>query len=366
MRLFYDGYIFTCQKHGGINRVFLELAAKMPAIDDSIIMYLFRFPKLSAENGILKRYFMVPKLGGILRKMDVMLLPEIANSFVPEIYHPTYYRYPHNLKHGKKVITVHDMIHEIYPQYFKYNENNLKEKRHCIESADKIIAVSENTKSDVMRYYKIPENKISVVYNAASQIFNEINEGEKAKRRRKYNIKRPFILYVGQRRGYKNFLILLKVFSLWEKNKEIDLLCIGGEARWDKEEAAIIRNANLSNSVKLFHNISDEELKLLYSLAEVFIYPSLYEGFGIPILEAMACGTPVIVSNTASMPEVAGEAGLYFSPDSIDELLSALNKMIDDLTLRRDLKAKGLNRSRSFSWEKTAKETYQVYKELLG
>jgi len=365
MKIFYDGYIFTEQKYGGVNRIFIEIPDRVASIDSSVLLYLFRFPNSFKKNWILKRqYFMIPKIGGILRRMDTLSLPKIVKRFNPDIYHTTYYRIPQNLR-AKKVVTVYDTIHEKFPAYFGNAERFLKRKKDSIENADKVITISESTKNDVLQYYRVAAHKVCVTYPAASSFFKEASEAEKKNLKQKYMLSKPFVLYVGQRNGYKNFITLLRAYSVWKRNKEFDLICIDGDKRWNRDESEIVDNSGLNSSVRLFVNVSDQDLRVFYSLAMVFVYPSLYEGFGIPILESMACGTSVIVANVASMPEVVGDTGLYFDPHSKEELLGALDKIAGDSTLRKELISKGLNRIKFFSWEKTALETYNVYKELL-
>ncbi len=369
MRIFYDGVIYSFGLgYGGVARYFLELVDKIANLDDAS-MFLFRFPSLleKKENIILKESvripFGIPKIKRLIREVDKIRLPRIIRSFNPDLYHTTYYRIPQDVK-APKVITVYDMIHEKFLSSEKGSDVFLQRKAMCIKMADKIIAISENTKRDILEYIDIPEEKIAVTYLAASSLFREASDDEKSKLRRKYNLTRPFILYVGNRDRYKNFIILLHAYSRWNKNKEFDLVCVGGRQVFSKDEIEVIRNANIDDSVKLFTDVNDDELRSFYSSSYVFVYPSLYEGFGIPPLEAMACDTPVIASNVSSIPEVVGDAGMYFNPSSEEELLSCLNQIVDDAKLRKQLIEKGINRAKLFDWEKTAAETYNIYKAL--
>ena len=368
MNIFYDGIIFNQQKYGGVSRYFVELVDRMANRDD-LSLFLFRFPTLfeKRKNITLKKCIRVPiripKINGILREIDNIRLPGLVRNFDSDIYHTTYYRIPENIK-VPKVITVYDMIHEKFLTSIKGVDKFLQRKRRCIERADKIIAISESAKHDILEYIDIHEEKIAVTYLAASSIFKEATEDEKSELRRKYNLGKPFILYVGNRSGYKNFVTLLSAYSKWSKKRDFDLVCIGGASNFSDDEIRIIKNANLVNSVKLFTGIGDDELRIFYSSSHVFVCPSLYEGFGIPLLEAMACGTPVIVSNTSSLPEVVGDAGLYFNPSSEEELLAALERITDDVELRKELVGKGIDRTKLFNWEKTATETCNIYKTL--
>ena len=361
MNIFYDGIVFNTQRYGGVSRYFVELVDRIANRDD-LNLFLFRFPSLfeKRKNITLKKCIRIPKINRILREIDTIQLPWLVRNFDSDIYHTTYYRIPENIK-VPKVVTVYDMIHEKFSASMKGVDRFLQRKRRCIERADKIIAISESTKRDILEYIDIPEEKIAVTYLAASALFKEATENEKSELRRKYNLGKPFILYVGRRSGYKNFVTLLRGYSKWSKKREFDLVCIGGASDFSDDEIRIIKNANLVNSVKLFTGIGDDELRIFYSSSHVFVCPSLYEGFGIPPLEAMACGTPVIVSKVYSLPEVVGDAGLYFNPSSTEELLACLNQIADDVELRKQLIGKGLNRIRLFSWEKTATKTLNIY-----
>jgi len=364
MKIFYDGVIFLYQWQGGVNRIFEEIIARLSRIDNNVEMYLHRFPDSFKRSFMKREYFLAPKIGRIFREVDNFIMSAEIKSYKPDIYHSTYYRIFKSNK-IKNVITVYDMIHERYPRYFLKAAYHLRQKRHSIETADRIIAISENTRQDILNYYHVVEDKINVTHLAASHNFYPAQKEEKNRFCKEYNLVRPYILYVGQRRGYKNFLLLLKTFSVWKKNRDIDLICIGGDRNWEREESVIIRKTSLVSSVKHFSCVNDSQLRLFYAASLVFVFPSLYEGFGIPILEAMACASPVILAKSASMPEVAGDAGMYFDPNSIENLLYSLNKLSEDEDLRTELIRKGLNRNKQFSWSKTTKATYDIYQYLM-
>jgi glycosyltransferase involved in cell wall biosynthesis len=266
---------------------------------------------------------------------------------------------------GPIVVTVVDMIYEKFPQYFVNAAQVIETKKRCIEKADRVIAISNSTKRDILEYFNIPEDKVVVTHLAGSNFFKELPESDNNEFKEQFKLGKHFILYVGHRGGYKNFQMLLKTYSLWKRKNDFDLICVGGASKWARDENELITQANLGDSVRLFPNAADEELRAFYSCAQAFVYPSLYEGFGIPPLEAMACGTPVIVSNTSSLPEVVGDAGLYFDPSSKEQLLDALDRIVYDTNLREELVRKGLNRSKMFSWQETATKTHSIYRDLL-
>ena len=304
----------------------------------------------------------IPKTGPILSRINKQWFNLWMQTIKikPDIYHPTYYDHIGlcNHKNCKKVITVYDMIYPKLSHSQKDIDPTTTMMQNCVEKADKIIAISENTKRDLIEYFKIPESHIKVIYLAANHIFrSRSNKKENDVYLKRYKTNKPFILYVGERagyKGYKNFKTLLKAFSVWNKRKDFNLICIGGRNRWSPEDSQIIRKENIRESVMLFSDVTDEELRKFYSNAYVYVIPSLYEGFGFPPLEAMTCNTPVIAARTSSLPEVIGDAGLYFNPLSVEELIRRLDTLVDDTELRETLKTKGLRRSKLFSWEKTA------------
>jgi len=368
MNIFYDGIIFHLQKYGGINRYFIELIKNLENYDD-LSMFLFRFSDLFEKNENLiirepiKYLSKIPKVRGFLKKIDSVFLPYLVNKFDSDIYHTTYYRVPENIK-AFKVITVYDLIYKKFYKSSKEADTFIERQMKCIKSADAIIAISENTKKDILEYNNVPESKIMVTYLAVSKDFRKATEDEKNTIRKKYNLNKPFILYVGLREGYKNFITLLKAYSKWNKSQDFELVCVGGRKVFSKDEIAIIKNARIENSVKLLTGINDKEIMALYSSAHVFVYTSLYEGFGFPPLEAMNCGTPVIVSNTSSIPEIVGDAGIYFDPSSEEELIARLDQITDSADFSKQLIKKGLERAKLFNWENTAKETYEIYKSF--
>jgi glycosyltransferase involved in cell wall biosynthesis len=371
MNVFYDGIVFYTQKYGGISRYFIELIKNFENYDD-LSMFLFRFPDLfeKKENLIRKpiRYLSkIPKVRRFPTMIDSIFLPYLVNKFDSDIYHTTYYRAPENIK-AFKVVTVYDLIQKkFYKDFYKSSKGAdafIERQMKCIKSADAIIAISENTKKDILEYSNVPESKIMVTYLAVSEDFRKATEDEKNAIRNKYNLNKPFIIYVGLRERYKNFITLLKAYSKWGKSQDFELVCVGGRKVFSKDEIAIIKNARIENSVRLLTGISDKEIMALYSSAHVFVYPSLYEGFGFPPLEAMNCGTPVIVANTSSIPEIVGDAGIYFDPLSEEELITCLDQITYSADLSKQLIEKGLERAKLFNWENTAKETYKIYKSL--
>lgn len=286
--------------------------------------------------------------------LDIIHSPENASLFI-------------KFKNKKKIVTVHDIIAYLFPEFgFTALRYKLLLKR-TLDTSDKIIAVSYSTKKDLMKYFNIPDEKIKVIYEAADDRFKQLGLEEKTKVIEKYQLHYPFILYVGNFMSHKNIPTLLKAFrKLLNNNLSYKLVFTGNINNKNKKILDLIHKLNLQDEVIFIGYVESEDLPALYNVADLFVYPSLYEGFGLPPLEAMACGCPVITSNTSSLPEVVGDAGIMFDPYDVDELSTAMFKVLSNDVLRRDLVIKGLNRAKVFSWEKCAKDTINVYYEVCN
>lgn len=297
----------------------------------------------------------IPLLGlkTILDQIDVLHVQYIA----PPIYA------------GKLVVTIHDVSFLHFPKCFRkfelYRQKILIPIN--IKRSDKIITVSDYSKKDIINKYNIKEDKVVVTYNGVNPIFKHLdNSFEKKKVLEKYGIKKEFILFVGRVDARKNVPALIKAFLALKKEKNIPhQLVIVGKKDFlpnyiQKEIETSICNADIIFSGYL----SEEDLLLFYNLASVFVYPSLYEGFGLPCLEAMACGCPVVSSNISSIPEIVGDAGLLVNPFSIDEIMNSIYKIISDSELRDKLRDKGLKQAVQFNWESTALRTLEFYKSV--
>jgi glycosyltransferase involved in cell wall biosynthesis len=284
-------------------------------------------------------------------------------KFAPDILHETYFSYdgfqPHS---SKRVLTVYDFIHERYPEMFGPNNHmTTGPKKAAALRADHVICISHSTRRDLIEYCGVQEDKISVVYLGVDDVFKQENSslGTAAKH------PRPYLLFVGKRDGYKNFEKVVRAFSLSSRLKnDFDIVSFGGGAL-TQDELKIALDCRLRADQLVHYGGGDPVLAQLYSQAAAFIYPSLYEGFGIPPLEAMAAGCPVISSNTSSMPEVVGQAGEYFNPEDEDSMLSAIENVLYSNTHSADLIACGFEQGRKFSWQKCAAETLNIYRSIV-
>tara|TARA_Y100000591_G_C21780257_1_gene670604 strand:- start:183 stop:1250 length:1068 start_codon:yes stop_codon:yes gene_type:complete len=355
MKILYDHQIFTNQRFGGPSRYYTELIKELIKIKNEPIVispinnniYLETIP-----SKFKKEFFLSFQKNVLLNKLNNLISKYYFNKLNYDLYHLTYYDLCFSEK-KPRVITVYDLIHEKFNKEFNFNEFP---KREIFKKVDHFFCISQNTKKDLMEYYNIDESKISVTYLASSI---------RASKKNLKSYSKPFLLYVGSRKRYKNFRLLLEAYSKLDKiKKDFDIICFGG-GKFLKEEINYIKE--LSIKIESIQQIegSDEILSNLYLNATVLIYPSKYEGFGIPILEAMSLGCPVISSNVSSLPEVYGNAALGFSPNSSDELINCINKVVFDNFQRDQLIEKGLKRKNLFSWKKCAQQTNDIYKKLI-
>lgn len=279
-----------------------------------------------------------------------------------DLIHPTHNNALEILKHrnGKTlVVTVHDMIHELFPTSFPAWDPSAARKKIMCQAADRIIAISQCTKDDLVRICLIDPLKIDVIHHGNSLLLPENPEEHRL------SLPERYILFVGQRQGYKNFLRTLRVYGKLAKlHPEIHFVCAGGGAFTD-QEIKLINEQRLQDKISQ-QWVTDEELALLYQGSVAFIYPSEYEGFGLPILEAFACEAPVLCANASCFPEVADEAALYFDPQSEEEMLHTLCRFYESEELREEYIAKGKSRLKDFSWRKCAEDTLQCYHKAIN
>ncbi|WJS95143.1 glycosyltransferase family 4 protein [Flavobacterium johnsoniae] len=276
-----------------------------------------------------------------------------------DLFIPTYYDINFLNYIGTKpfVLTVYDMIHELFPEYFSNSEILVQNKLLLIEKANRIIAVSENTKKDILKIYpNINPAKIDVVYHGASI---------KMKKKVKVDLPEKYLLFVGTRAIYKNFNFFVDSISkLLKEKKNLYLVCAGGGS-FSKSENEYIAKLGLTDKI-IFKTFEDNELGFYYKNAQCFVFPSIYEGFGIPVLEAMASGCPVVLANHSSFPEVAGSAGVYFELNNSEDLAIKISNLINDKNLRNEFSRKGIEQAKKFTWESAARQCINVYEKACA
>ncbi len=300
-------------------------------------------------------------------RLEQYLLPlEIAATRIELLHSPDFIP---PLKAGvKSVITIHDLVFMMYPHFLtKASARYYGQIDQAVRRADGIIAVSQATKRDVMSLLGVPEQKVTVIHEAASAAFRPMNK-EKAKQQIQGNlgVTGDFLLFVSTIEPRKNLPTLLRAFrQLLDSYDSSVKLVVAGSRGWLFDEVFdLTERLDLTENVLFVGRVSNQELVALYNAAEALVLPSLYEGFGLTPLEAMACGTPVVVSNVSSLPEVVGDAGLTFDPTDAEELTVALSRVLHDSELRTKLQTKGLKRAATFSWEKAARQTLELYHQL--
>lgn len=373
MNILLDPQIFIEQRYGGISRYYTEIFSRL-SVQKIISVEL---PIYSSENEYfiesnLKKskykfqiyFFNVLKKLGIsvrsrARKKNKKLLESAFLKQNFDLFIPTYYNDYFIEKIHKKpfVLTVYDMIHELFPEYFVNDPFFVsKNKLLLMEKATRIIAVSENTKKDILKIYPhINENKIDVVYHGNSILVN-MNI--------KVELPENYILFVGSRPNYKNFYFLARsIKNLLINNSGLVLLCAGG-GKFTTEEINFIKSLNLVNKI-IQKNFKEDELGIFYKNAKCFVFPSAYEGFGIPVLESMACGCPIVLTNYSSFPEVAGNAGIYFELDNSNDLNDKIEELLKNETLRKKHIELGLQQVKKFDWNIATNQCLEVYNKAI-
>ncbi|MDQ1273025.1 MAG: hypothetical protein QG591_1655 [Planctomycetota bacterium] len=308
---------------------------------------------------------------GLLRAtMDIdILCPKIARACIDVIHHPFTVVNPKGLK-IPSVLTFHDMQEEFYPHFFTASELRRRKATYkaSVKEATRIIAISEYTRQCLVEKYGTNNDKIDVVYEGCGPEFRVLNNPEDAEKiKSKYNLKRPFLYYPATTWPHKNHKTLLLALKLMKERYHFDgeLVFTSIVGRPGSEILKEIERLGLGNMVNVLGHIPYAELPYLYNVARLMVFPSLFEGFGIPLVEAMACGCPVVCSNATSIPEVVGDAGVLFNPISPEEMAEAIWSVWSDDERRQKMRLMGLDRVRFFNWEYAAKQTVEVYKKAV-
>ena len=382
MKILYDHQIFIRERYGGVSRYFSALLKNIPFLENTEVSLKVRisqneYIKKNNKNNVkyikqeksatekirlyfintVKKYSVVKSFYDTVKKYvgkKDSIIELTRGDF--DIFHPTGfdpYFLPY-LKNKPYVVTVHDMVHELYPQYFKYPEQTSQNKKILLKKANGIIAISNNTKKDLVSIFNIPPEKIEVVHHGMNIDFTKQSP---------VDIPHPYVLFVGGRGGYKNFEFLIRAITPVLNEKKIHLFCTGSDS-FTAEEVALLKKLRIDKFV-IQRRVSDTELAYLYSQAKVFVFPSLYEGFGIPILEAFASNCPVLLSDASCFREIAGNAASYFDIEDPESLKTEFIKLLEDTTYREKLIQRGKERLLNFSEEKCARETLAVYKKVL-
>ena len=285
------------------------------------------------------------------------------------LFHATHYVLP-PLVRCPSVVTIHDCIHLMFPQYLPnrfapaYARTSI---RMAVRRATRVMTVSESSKRDILRFVDTQPEKIDVIYNAYDECFGvEPREEDVVRVRERFQLHDEFVLYAGNVKPHKNLERLIDAFHLVRKRglDHLKLVLIGDEISKYAALRRAVHHHQLHKYVRFLGYLPEETLAVMYRLAGVFVFPSLYEGFGLPPLEAMASGTPVVTSNLSSLPEVAGEAAVLVDPYDPQAIADGIHRVLTDEQLRRSLRLKGLARARQFSWEQSVRRVREIYGEV--
>jgi glycosyltransferase involved in cell wall biosynthesis len=355
----------------GIGTYIRNLLRQLARIDrDTEYVLLCREPDLgiAAQLGPNFRSVREPSPNYSLREQ--IHVPWVLRRERPDVYHAPHYVLPAAVR-CRSVVTIHDCIHLMFPQYLP-NRMAYAYARASMWAAarrsDRILTVSEASKRDILSLFNVKPEKIVVVYNAIDEHFSATpSEEHVARIRERYQLDHKFVLYVGNIKPHKNLVRLIEAFSeLRRTHDDLKLLIIGDEISKLPALRRAVHRHKLHKYVRFLGYLKDDTLTVLYRLASVFVFPSLYEGFGLPPLEAMASGTPVVTSNVSSLPEVTGDAAVLVDPYDVDSIGDGMRRILDDPRLAEELRLKGLKRAREFSWARSVEKTQRVYREVAA
>ncbi len=366
MHVLIDARMVTARNFG-IGRYVFNLLDNLIDLDKtnrySLIVnddYLAELTKNASNFNLIKAKAKWLSLSGQIE------VPMIIKRVKPDLFHAASFSVPF-IQPCPTVATIYDLIHVIFPGHYSFIHKIYYGifLKSVIKQAKRIITISESSRQDINKYYGYPADRIDIAYPAAGDRFRPVKDDRLiADLKAKYQLPEHIILYIGNRKKHKNVAGLIEAYSMLSKKlKDQYALVLSG--LMDQELEALVRMNKVQGRVKCLSNISEEELPLAYNAADLFVFPTLYEGFGLPPLEAMACGVPVITSNVASVPEVVGDAALLVDPNNSRELADTMAKVLENNDLKQELKAKSLERARHFTWEECAQRTLKTYMEAV-
>jgi glycosyltransferase involved in cell wall biosynthesis len=362
----YDYQIFIAQKYGGISRYIYEISRKVvkePDIEATILAPLHINSYIDSGPVPVRGFRMgnrLPKIGRAYSAVNMLVSASYLKFHRPFLLHETYYSSHSVAPKGRPiVITVYDMIHEKFAAMLPAGDRTSDLKRKAVKRADRVICISRHTQQDLIQLFDVPEEKTIVIplgfglEIAAGKMIPSASPPSS-----------PYLLYVGNRDSYKNFGGMLKAYAASKRLLDNFLIVAFGGPPISAEELQQIRKLGIPDHRVLHAAGDDAALAKYYRYAAAFVYPSLYEGFGIPPLEAMSLDCPVACSNTSSIPEVVGDSALLFDPADTESMSNAIERVATDSAVRRELIARGRKRIELFSWDRCASMTANLYREM--
>ncbi len=371
MRVFYDHQVTSLQDAGGASRYHYELLQHLgsaSAVSASALLggnrSVLPFPRLhGGGRRVVSWTTRLPAGYGryLANEAASALLAPLQGSF--DIYHASYYRALPFVRRRRLVVTHHDCVQERYPELFRNAASIIRAKRRLFAQADRIVCVSAASQADLFEFYEVEPERTEVIHHGFSPL-GTAGETSRSVTESKPESDPPYLLYVGARARYKNFGLLLEAFAASNFRRDVRLRAVGGGA-WSGEEREQLAALGVTEQVDIVPRASEAELAAHYRGAALFVYPSLYEGFGFPPLEAMSEGCPALVSASSSLPEICGDAAYYFDPSSRESLQTELDRLLESKELRTAKRAAGLARVQLFTWPKAAAQTLVAYQRTL-
>lgn len=362
MKLAIDASSTAKRGHGGIDNYIRLLIANLAGIDSENKYYIcYKFSRL--KN---RKYFLpVPAPNfkiKIVQEPFSFIFDKIDLYHGTDIYVPDY--------KCKKIATIHDLFSLVSDKFSseRFRERKIQLYQKAVKRSDMLICVSESTKKDLMNLLDVTEERVRVIYEGVGGEYYPRDQEEQEKVRTKYNLARDYFLFVGVPSVRKNTPALLRCFSkiVKKENDSLQLALVGKMLSASEEISKLINEFQPRENLRVLNYVEENDLAALYSGAKALVFPSLYEGFGLPVLEAMACGAPVLTSNVSSLPEITGDAALLADPYNEEDIEAGMTKLLNDEGLRMHLKDKGFARAKAFSWRKMAEQTLECYRELCN
>jgi glycosyltransferase involved in cell wall biosynthesis len=378
VRILSDAIILEEQTAGGISRLYRELFPRLCEIDSTLEVQCFtsgalrqpvpQHARISERTLHCPSFRLLPgslsaRLSWPARKLCLGIA---AAGQKDSIWHSTYYTYPAGWR-GPSVAIVYDLIYELFPDMFvgRGEDEIRRRKRTCLQRASHVVCISEHTREDVISYFGVPRSTTSVMYCASSLALGAEEAPHTTDGFIGATDSRSYVLFVGPRWRYKNFDRLLQAYASWQYRDEVVLVCAGGSRSWTEDERATLGRLKLLDRVRSLGWVTDDQLERIYRGARFHICPSLYEGFGITVLEALKCGTLAVVSRASSLPEAGGQAAFYFDPNdpaSIQQAMTFAHELDD--TQRQARITAGRVWAAKFSWEKSAQQLLRILHEV--
>lgn len=375
-KILFDGR-FLSLSHAGIGRYSMELLRHILPLDDTqkYIVIVLRGTQITGDlaRRMNERQNPVEVVEVDAKHYSVseqLSFPAVIKSLKPDLVHFPHFNHP-IFYHGDFVVTIHDLTLSLYAERGGKFKQLIYKKviNHAIKKAQKILTVSDFVKKELIREYNLLPRDVVTTYNGIDESFKKITNPRILKQAEKYNLNKPYILSVGQWRTHKNLLRLVESFAKIIEDKRfrdnLDLVFVGKIDPKYPELMQKVKELKIEKAVKFLGFVPDDQLPLIYNNADLFVFPSLSEGFGLPGLEAQSCAVAVVSSNKTALPEVFGEGALYFNPTNSNDIREKILSVLTDQKIKSNLIEKGLENAKRFSWDETARKTLEVYQEIL-